>query len=605
MNTIRTMNGQLDLFSLIGELENTPNVCINTNNSVTFQSFKKIVATMKEDDYLHREERILSLLRSKKTSAVTCTTVGEFMNIFSKSAVVNNSEKGMNYLAGYIFNKLMETVRVPIQKCIVEDDFKITETKLRHFKFFSLSDELNELIGENALGDYIRNLSASESGIGICSHYAASGNFKNIALVSNSGIFEKPQHYSLEKMKISMTGNERYYRSIGLSSSVRINDVAVIFTRAIMYNSIASYMANASDDDVVIQTVINKAKHSLSQFIQDNVLYIDGSAETRKVAEKFNFPYVPVKTDNSGQYAQNKYALTENWLMHELLSTGVYYNLLGLTPMNLENYVQRVPGSSNCTWFDERLTELYQLLLNIEYDNERIRIYEKAESSDYAKSYQTKKNIPDKVVKAMEESLFNESFGYVEFDADCDLDKVEELTYEWGAVNKILNQNLKEDVALRFRKLGNHNANGLYYSGLQCMCVDVRHPSSFVHEYFHMLDYTNDHLSGKYAFAAVREMYKKSLMQMIGKDNSLEIRLKKTKYNLDYYLIPTEIFARCAEIYLTRVIGIDNSLVKPDMMMTSFAYPDEQELLIVIKQYFDEFMEKYCSGEENLIKGEA
>ena len=58
-----------------------------------------------------------------------------------------------------------------------------------------------------------------------------------------------------------------------------------------------------------------------------------------------------------------------------------------------------------------------------------------------------------------------------------------------------------------------------------------------------------------------------------------------------------KVFARCAEMYLTRCLGIDNSLCRPDAS-TGFAYPDDPELKMCIKKYFDMFMQKYCAKEE-------
>lgn len=41
----------------------------------------------------------------------------------------------------------------------------------------------------------------------------------------------------------------------------------------------------------------------------------------------------------------------------------------------------------------------------------------------------------------------------------------------------------------KVRKLGNHKALGLYYPEAKVLVVDVDSPSSFIHEYGHLLDY--------------------------------------------------------------------------------------------------------------------
>ena len=59
-----------------------------------------------------------------------------------------------------------------------------------------------------------------------------------------------------------------------------------------------------------------------------------------------------------------------------------------------------------------------------------------------------------------------------------------------------------------------------------------------------------------------------------------------SKYNLDYYLFPTEVFARCGEIYISRIKGVVNSCCKLSGEL-GFAYPENAELEKLIAEYFD------------------
>ena len=59
----------------------------------------------------------------------------------------------------------------------------------------------------------------------------------------------------------------------------------------------------------------------------------------------------------------------------------------------------------------------------------------------------------------------------------------------------------------------------------------------------------------------------------------------KGKYDLDYYLTPTEIFARCGEMYLVRVHDVRNSIVTE--ALSGFEYPEDPELTELLKNYFD------------------
>lgn len=213
--------------------------------------------------------------------------------------------------------------------------------------------------------------------------------------------------------------------------------------------------------------------------------------------------------------------------------------------------------------------------------------------SEYARSFETKHNIPLKVQKAMSESPFNEYFGYVEYDEDVDLALMDQIYKEFAAVAQFIGLKKHDDVSLRFRKLGNHKATGLYYFVLKCLCVDIRCPSSFAHEMMHMVDYENGKLSRSYGFEKTLELYRSSLEAELEKDQLTRKLLEgKGKFNKEYYLQSSECFARCGEIYLVRICGIDNSIVKPDEKTSGFAYPRNEKLEESIKEYFDALFKK-------------
>lgn len=246
--------------------------------------------------------------------------------------------------------------------------------------------------------------------------------------------------------------------------------------------------------------------------------------------------------------------------------------------------------------------ELQTLLVALQDDYHKCKNEAKMEkelSGDYAKSFQTKKNIPQKCIQAMSKSGFNEYFGYVEFDEECDLALMEELYREYRAFAKELGIQKYPEVSLRFRKLGNHKASGLYYYILKCLCVDVRSPGSMVHEVGHAIDYHLGHISAQYAFQGIYDRYEQLLTQYTKTDKSpqAEILKGKTKYNLQYYLMPTEVFARCFEMYVVRIRGIDNSLCKPE---AGFAYPEDEKLKELIKKFYDEIL-----GEASKDEGAA
>lgn len=225
------------------------------------------------------------------------------------------------------------------------------------------------------------------------------------------------------------------------------------------------------------------------------------------------------------------------------------------------------------------------------------KYYEELEDThkSRAKVYQTKKNIPQRTIKAMEESELNKVFGYVEYDELVDLKKVQILIDQFLTFREQYMSGFDtSNVQIRFRKLGNHKASGLYFPFQQCICVDVGKPDSLVHEYAHCFDATYEkgkNLSDRAEFAAIRRLYGARLKQAL----KAEGKSLSGKYDLSYYLTPTEIFARCFEIYCVRILKLDCSICKPDDKM-GFAYPVDAELEELVKAYFDRLLVTVGAG---------
>lgn len=243
-------------------------------------------------------------------------------------------------------------------------------------------------------------------------------------------------------------------------------------------------------------------------------------------------------------------------------------------------------------WYDYtpgNFRSIVEGVLEIVFDNYREKVetlkYIK-ETKSRAKVYQTKKNIPDKVIKQMQESIFNDYFGYVELDSDTDNEKVQAIADEFIAFKETYLKGFDSSkISIRFRKLGNHKAAGLYFPHIGCLCVDFRYPDSLVHEYGHCIDYLMAKattLSDEPEFFNVQYEYKEAFLDALrasGKSLS-------GKYDKKYFMQKTEIFARCFEMYVTRTLGMQNSICKPDSD-TSFAYPQSERLMHHIDDYFE------------------
>lgn len=234
------------------------------------------------------------------------------------------------------------------------------------------------------------------------------------------------------------------------------------------------------------------------------------------------------------------------------------------------------------------LKEMFKV--NKELENEVKR--EKDISDDYAKSYETKKNIPLKVQKKMKKNHFLKWFEEVEFDELCDLEKVTHIEKEFLRFAEYINLPLRKDHSLRFRRLGNHKASGLYFPSQKAVCVDIRSTDSMIHELLHMIDYTtlqNQSLSSLMNFRSIVDKYCDITDREVNNlpdDSAIKKQWNsKSKYNKDYFQCSPEIFARCGEIYIQKILGIENSLVDIKAH-ESLYYPSDEEFLNMIEHYF-------------------
>jgi len=235
----------------------------------------------------------------------------------------------------------------------------------------------------------------------------------------------------------------------------------------------------------------------------------------------------------------------------------------------------------------ELFTALFRIIADEKYQiKQQEDYYRELEETTHAKSYQLKKTIPAKILTEMERSLFNEYFGFVEFDEQTDISKAQEIALEFTALKETYLKSIdSSENAIRFRKLGNHKAVGLYYPSVKCLCVDIHCPSSLVHEYGHLIDYSLGGLSSLSDFRKIKSMYVDYIYHKMEQNNTFKSAMKgKGKYNLKYFTLPTEIFARSFEIYVSLVLGVRNSIVPESF---SEVYPTDETFLQEIARYFD------------------
>ena len=195
--------------------------------------------------------------------------------------------------------------------------------------------------------------------------------------------------------------------------------------------------------------------------------------------------------------------------------------------------------------------EEYNVNLNLKYSKE---------GRDTIATFRTDKKYQDEELNKA--TIFNQWFRKVEVDTEkyngnvFDYEKFSEVEKDFAAIYDQLPKTSAKPE-LRFRKLGKHKASGLYSPFLNIIAVDVRMTNSFVHEYGHYLDfkYQNSVLSNSSLFAPFIKMYRENL-------SALNETFCVSKKMIDYYNIPTEIFARGFELWVHANIVSDSSVIQ-------------------------------------------
>ncbi|MCA1066153.1 hypothetical protein QTG56_25195 (plasmid) [Rossellomorea sp. AcN35-11] len=240
------------------------------------------------------------------------------------------------------------------------------------------------------------------------------------------------------------------------------------------------------------------------------------------------------------------------------------------------------------TWFKDVVTYEFLTQMFRVRDKTKKEI-EQAKQYEIARSFETKKNIPQLHLDKMKNNAFLSRYSYVEIDELLEIPEFEKLEEEFRKLQKLTFVPYS-DGSFRIRRLGRQKAAGIYYSHVNATVID--NPSSYIHELHHQIDYTTSKdglLSESIAFRPVFEAYKKSVNEAVEVLPDTDLFKSQwngtSKYNKNYYLDPAEVFARSAEIYLSEVKQIETSFLK-----TSYKdkpeYPLSQEFLEVVEEYF-------------------
>lgn len=202
---------------------------------------------------------------------------------------------------------------------------------------------------------------------------------------------------------------------------------------------------------------------------------------------------------------------------------------------------------------------------------------EMSESLSHARFFEEKKNIKQETKRVMTifENMLNNKFCHVEIDNDVELDKLGHIKDELKETTDILpNSNDGKKAILRFRKLRNHRALGIFTPVNNTVAVDFRSDEngmiekgigkkniglqSLIHEYGHFLDYN---MLCDSAALSLSSDFDNILFQTQAELRANSKRLALMGEKIEYLCLPSEIFARAFEVYVYDC-GLDNSFTK-------------------------------------------
>lgn len=531
--------------------------------------------------YLQRAQQILSLAREKKRQPVRRPDTSDFFKIFR-----NIKEKK------YLFNYLLQEVGKKIVRPQLLELADIIRNSPSETSYGQVTEGLRKLLREDdlqldfGLTELEKAVISSFTKMDINSSVSVSMISKSgnrTCLTLNGTIPPKKRDrvrvWKSKKKRAEDNENAKATDYSGLAEGVLFRTLDHMFHARCMELS-----EEEKNEDVVFRCMWERARRRMATYMtEDGTLLIseyaaDGQFLDLLKNNKIKYMIIPADNTTDEMRLFRRYHLAE---LAPFLTVLPRFWYSYASEDNEASLYRRL--------LQDTYTELFCLLFeDCRYAVEKERFQNEVKHT--ARVFQTKKNIPDKCIKVMEASVLNDTFGYVELDEQCDLMLFKEIEKEFTALRTLCfgtEQNYK-NVAIRFRKLGRHRAAGLYFPTLHCLCVDIHSPSSLCHEYLHMLDYESGELSEKYSFMQIRMKYEEILREAIkkmpeGDDTKIRL-LGKSQYNLQYYLQPTEIFARCGEMYFSCIHQIHNSLLVPKY---GFAYPKEnEELMKMIDIYY-------------------
>lgn len=190
-----------------------------------------------------------------------------------------------------------------------------------------------------------------------------------------------------------------------------------------------------------------------------------------------------------------------------------------------------------------------------------------------------------KAIKALQDAIDSSKLvEAVEVDQDANIEAMTFALKELDSIKPNMSNEAKR-VIFKGRKLGNYNANGLYVDAGKILAVDIKSPSSIIHELTHAIDFNNNDIRHSKARLIIVSM----LRENMNLDDMSEVMAAN---KVSYYNRDTEIIARMGEIgYLLNKFdydpteGFDSFVERVRIAEASVVNPYELNLTHPIDHY--------------------
>ena len=473
------------------------------------------------------------------------------------------------YLLGRIYKVYFEETVSKITKDSFEECFKIIEE--------TLSDEFVTVTLERETGLHTHMVK------GIAFYIKLSSSEGSIAYLTGSEFKSKKKHLS-----------SRYFVGYGKESARILADISLILPELLLQKEARHFFTQPDNAEMYLKLLRDR-------FISNKTIKLDVEIEK-------NYPVIMDSLNEEiaiGGFTTSEYNDVD--VRKGILGFYGHIMPLGIEMLyNVTSFYKHGRSYIGRIFVWEMIKDVVPRISEIDYHVKSLR----KSSSDYAATYVEKKNIPDKTLEKMKNSKLLKHFYNVEYDELVELASVDQFENEILSFINTFGVPVPKNASFKVRRLGKLKAAGVFYPFFNTLAVDVNHPNSFIHEYWHMVDYymkdngddfTGQRLSSRRDFEPIVKEYKRLVSKHM--DELPEKSMMKalfngtTKYNKDYYFETTEIFARCAEIHFVNALNGKSSLVDDENQ--SCYYPKDENFRMMINNYFNNLLKEVCHETTN------